>query len=646
MQAIQTGASTPHVFYGAPTPGNLEKLLGLVTQIQEAINYGRIPEATQACKSLCVEGRRHVARVVLEDTHANPHPIASRLVELLSHPDIQWEDELKGEIAQAARLFIELMAFKRFQEQRNLNVQSIQNQLVKIQTELSNDGNRQRISKQISLHFNVTCCLEALKSMESIDYSGIFKDMIVIIKNQSIGTAFNLIKKLRNQLGQRWFADLLFISWMGSLHTEDENAFDTLAADISRLSQQDPKIALGSVEVYADLIHRGSSTIQSKALDGLIELANLRGRFGHSYWKVRFRAVQHLYSSPVMKDRAAAALLQINARESHKNIRTFFTQIEQNPQVIQQWKSQFAQESAPLWEEKNREEQELNERMRGLEARERNLAKQADQHSTALAEQRHQVTLEKQSLKQEKAEFEAKARNLEHLKNLLSKQVNNLLDEVLETASSSQASAIEIPKEFLCPITGQPMVDPVSTPTGDSYERSAIITQIRLKGTDPISRAKITEKDLNPNKVLQDLINQFFEKNSQVDRDNNISITQNLRESIAPPSPSLGAQTAPGMNLAGICRNEGCENYDNRVVTQRGFGEFDIGKEATQFHCPSCEQMVDLNDVNEVVLEDCAFQSKLIDSQGYCVERNRKIEGKEIIKIDGISYFKISTESL
>jgi len=506
MQAIQTGTSTPHVFQDAAAPGNLEKLLGLTTQIKEDIRQGRTPKATQACKNLCEEGRHHIARVVLEDTHADPLPVAFRLVKLLSKPDIQLKDELRGEIARAARLFIELTAFKCFQEdRRNLNVQSIQDQLTSIHTDLARDKSQQKVN-QISLHFNVTCCLEALRSIETINYPSVFKDMIVIIKNQSIGKAVNLIKKLRGQLNHSWFADLLFISWMGSLHTEDENAFNILADDISRLSQQDPKIALGSVELYADMIRRGSPTIQSKALDGLIELANLRGRFGHSYWKVRYRAVQHLYSSPVMKDRAAAALLQINARESHENIRNLFTKIEKNPQIVEQWKQQ---ESAPLWEEKAREEQELNQKTKALKALERKLAQQADQHSADLTKQRQQVTRERQSLERKKARFEAKAHNLEHLKDLLSKQVNNFLDEIL-VASPSQGSVPEIPEEFICPITLQPMRHPFLTPNGNSYEEHAIVNHIREGGTDPITRQKITLEDLRKNRALKDIMEKFY----------------------------------------------------------------------------------------------------------------------------------------
>ena len=69
-----------------------------------------------------------------------------------------------------------------------------------------------------------------------------------------------------------------------------------------------------------------------------------------------------------------------------------------------------------------------------------------------------------------------------------------------------QTTTTSVNDEFICPISMQLMRDPVITPNGTSYERSAIEKWIREKGTDPITRNRITLSQLIPNLALRNAI--------------------------------------------------------------------------------------------------------------------------------------------
>jgi hypothetical protein len=65
--------------------------------------------------------------------------------------------------------------------------------------------------------------------------------------------------------------------------------------------------------------------------------------------------------------------------------------------------------------------------------------------------------------------------------------------------------------DFICPICQEIMVDPVVTPSGQSFERNAIEQWLKKNKTDPITRQYLTIEQLYPNRALKQLI----EKNKQ-----------------------------------------------------------------------------------------------------------------------------------
>ena len=63
----------------------------------------------------------------------------------------------------------------------------------------------------------------------------------------------------------------------------------------------------------------------------------------------------------------------------------------------------------------------------------------------------------------------------------------------------------------LCPITLEPMVDPVIDREGNTYEKSAIMDWLANNSESPITRSPLTANDLVPNRALIDAI-----KNSSI----------------------------------------------------------------------------------------------------------------------------------
>ena len=57
------------------------------------------------------------------------------------------------------------------------------------------------------------------------------------------------------------------------------------------------------------------------------------------------------------------------------------------------------------------------------------------------------------------------------------------------------------------------MHDPVSTPSGVSFERTGIVQYVEQSGVDPLTRVPILVKSLRPNYGLKAACEEFLDKN-------------------------------------------------------------------------------------------------------------------------------------
>ena len=111
----------------------------------------------------------------------------------------------------------------------------------------------------------------------------------------------------------------------------------------------------------------------------------------------------------------------------------------------------------------------------------------------------------------------------------------------------------------LCPITLEPMTEPVIDPEGNTYEKSAILEWIALHNNSPITRRPLRAECLVPNRALMETLSS--------------SIIKKKTSSTTAPCSSCGKQIGIPMNYKGKkaptcfdCRNWNCKSctYENK----------------------------------------------------------------------------------
>ena len=117
---------------------------------------------------------------------------------------------------------------------------------------------------------------------------------------------------------------------------------------------------------------------------------------------------------------------------------------------------------------------------------------------------------------------------------------------------------------FYCPISYQLMDDPVIDDDGNTYERSAIEEWLRRTGTSPITRNYI--RDLRPNRMVKDLIEEAKQRRTLPSRRQGVSMLNQLVESneeskFAESLSPLGLEIGTTPRIA--INNEECE--DNSI---------------------------------------------------------------------------------
>ena len=85
---------------------------------------------------------------------------------------------------------------------------------------------------------------------------------------------------------------------------------------------------------------------------------------------------------------------------------------------------------------------------------------------------------------------------------------------VVEGLSALAADdADQVPPEFICPLSLDIMTDPVTTPSGISYERAMIVEALRRDGRDPSTRQPCDASSLRPNLALRQTIEVYRSAN-------------------------------------------------------------------------------------------------------------------------------------
>eukprot|EP00658_Telonema_sp_P-2_P021812 TRINITY_DN18695_c0_g1_i1.p1 TRINITY_DN18695_c0_g1~~TRINITY_DN18695_c0_g1_i1.p1 ORF type:complete len:162 (+),score=46.84 TRINITY_DN18695_c0_g1_i1:402-887(+) len=80
-------------------------------------------------------------------------------------------------------------------------------------------------------------------------------------------------------------------------------------------------------------------------------------------------------------------------------------------------------------------------------------------------------------------------------------------------------SSVQVPRQFLCPITQEVMVEPVVAADGFSYEKQAISMWMARSNSgvclSPMTRDPMEDGRLIPNQVVRSLIREFYEAHEE-----------------------------------------------------------------------------------------------------------------------------------
>jgi hypothetical protein len=97
----------------------------------------------------------------------------------------------------------------------------------------------------------------------------------------------------------------------------------------------------------------------------------------------------------------------------------------------------------------------------------------------------------------------------------------------------SPTQAIEVPEEFLCPITLSVMQHPMMTRTGISFEKRAILQWLDVNGSCPLTRTPLPPGGLVSNRNLQLKIMKW--KSQHLEKDYDCGDNDPASECVAAP---------------------------------------------------------------------------------------------------------------
>jgi hypothetical protein len=124
------------------------------------------------------------------------------------------------------------------------------------------------------------------------------------------------------------------------------------------------------------------------------------------------------------------------------------------------------------------------------------------------------------TIKDVKEENRIEQENLEKEKLMRSQITQEKIDEKLQVKLPTLDDN-SIPESFICPITQNIMSDPVVTPYGISYEKSAIEDWLNKNNNDPIAQKPLKKEDLVRNYALKGIIEDFIKKKENENKNNN-----------------------------------------------------------------------------------------------------------------------------
>lgn len=95
------------------------------------------------------------------------------------------------------------------------------------------------------------------------------------------------------------------------------------------------------------------------------------------------------------------------------------------------------------------------------------------------------------------------------VKTWFKKKLEKDRNEDATNESGTKKNGIEVPDEFLCPLTGEIMNDPVVSPYGNVFERAEIEKYLKIQDLCPLTGKPLKISQLTPSLTTREAIRKF-----------------------------------------------------------------------------------------------------------------------------------------
>lgn len=143
---------------------------------------------------------------------------------------------------------------------------------------------------------------------------------------------------------------------------------------------------------------------------------------------------------------------------------------------------------------------------------------------------------------------------------------------------------MQVPDEFICPISTMIMRDPVTTRTGRTYDRASLENWFRQDPRSPTSRQPLTMADLIPNRAMKSVIEDWIQRTGYVEED--AMQTDQVQYRLISIIPKKAPRRMPidvrfVIDISGSMGNSAAINTGNGVE-EFGLSLLDIAKHAVR----------------------------------------------------------------
>jgi len=148
-----------------------------------------------------------------------------------------------------------------------------------------------------------------------------------------------------------------------------------------------------------------------------------------------------------------------------------------------------------------------------------------------------------------------------------------------------------IPRSFCCPLTMEPMVEPVIDAEGNTFEKKALLHWLSLYGVSPVSRQPLNANLVVPNFALRDTIHEVMGPAWVSERTEELELqytTEDLQQSCS----SMDSSSSSHYSTSSMNKSRGkMQCYLTKLAQEVGSGRMQLELDENGVCMFSCESM-------------------------------------------------------